>query len=34
VMGTRGKSAMKMFAWGSVSMRVSQQSKVPVMIVP
>jgi nucleotide-binding universal stress UspA family protein len=34
VMGTRGKSAMKMFSWGSVSMRVSQQSKVPVMIVP
>ncbi len=34
VMGTRGKSAMKMFAWGSVSMRVSQHSKVPVMIVP
>lgn len=34
VLGTRGMSAKKMVSWGSVSMRVSQMSKVPVLVVP
>ncbi len=34
ILGTRGMSAKKMVSWGSVSMRVSQMSKVPVLVVP
>lgn len=34
VMGSRGKGAVKGMFTGSVSLRVSQQSKVPVLIVP
>jgi len=34
VLGSRGKGAVKGMFTGSVSLRVSQQSKVPVLIVP
>ncbi|QLH74005.1 MAG: universal stress protein [Methanomassiliicoccales archaeon] len=34
VLGSRGKGAVKGMFTGSVSLRVSQQSKVPVVIVP
>ncbi len=34
VLGTRGLSAVKEFMLGSVSSRVVQHSKIPVLIVP
>jgi nucleotide-binding universal stress UspA family protein len=34
VLGSRGKGAVKGMFTGSVSLRVSQQSKIPVLIVP